>query len=196
MINTSYSTFKCRSIYNTTSSNFLQYQQVLVACYQIVGMRLNSKCQQIVIGFVSAQFNSLCRFKSLTYDLHKLNQRFNILCREILGKFRTGCNLTNLSKQFITNYKLNTLITQQIDKFGKSSTNKKTNPTISVNDDTRLSLSWHGVYVLQPLLLLKCPLQKSRLYGMFQEIGSVLHEWSGASKPYLYATENVLASAD
>ena len=82
-----------------------------------MGVRLYSKCQQIVVGFVSAKLNSLSRFKCLTYDLHKLHQRFDILSREILGKFRTSCNLTNFSKQFITNYKLNTFITQQIDKF-------------------------------------------------------------------------------
>ena len=160
-----------------------------------MGMGFNSKCQQIVVGFVSAKFNSLSGFKCLTYDLHKFNQRFNILCREIFGKFRTSRYLTNLGKQFITNNKLNTFIAQQIDKFGKSSTNKKANPTISVNDDTKLSLSWHGVYVLPLLLQLKCLLQKFRLYGMSQEIGSTQHEWSDASRPYLYATENVLASA-
>ena len=52
MIYKSYCTFKCRSIYNTTGSDFLQYQQVLVTCYQIMGMGFNSKCQQIVVGFV------------------------------------------------------------------------------------------------------------------------------------------------
>ena len=114
-----------------------------------MGIRLYCKCQQIVVGFVSAKLNRLSRFKCLTYDLHKLNQRFNIFGREIFGKFRTSCNLTNFSKQFITNYKLNTLITQQIDKLGKSSTNKKANPSISINYDTQFSLSWHGVHVLR-----------------------------------------------
>ena len=37
-------------------------------------------------------------------------------------------------------------------------------------------------------------LQKFRLYGMSQEIGSTQHEWSDASRPYLCATENVLVS--
>ena len=195
MIMESYRTFKCRSINNTTGSNFLQHQQVLIACHQIMGTSLYGKCQKVIVSFVSAKLYSLSGFKWLTNNLQKLNQRFNIFSWEIFGKFWTSRNLLDFSKQLTTDNQLNALVTQQIDEFGESPTYQKTDPAVSINYDVQFRLSWHNAHVLQPLLQPRYLLQRFRLYETSQGIGSAPCEWSCASRLYLYAVANVWASA-
>ncbi len=184
MIKESYTTFKRCCIHNTACAYFLQNQQVLVASNQIVGFCFYGQCKQIVISLISTNRNLLLGFKYLSNELHKLYKRLYILLREILREFGTRRNIANLFKEFITKNQLNAFITQQVNKTGKPSSNKKANPAVGVNNDTKLRFSWHSAYVLQPSLRPLCPLQKSRLYGTFQGIDSVQHGCSDVSRLY------------
>ena len=167
----------------------------MVACNQVMSTSIDGQCKQIVVCGISAKTNLLRWSKRLPNNLHKIDEGFDFFCRKVFCKLGSRGNFANLVQQLFTDYKLDTLIAQQVDKTRKPPANKKAYPAICVDDDTEFTLSWHNALVSRPLPRSLCLPRIFRLYERCQGSGLVRHAYSGVSEPFLFSVVNEQAFA-